>query len=173
MDPIMHKGAGYPPGTQSPLRMIFPVLFPLAICCFLLSCHKPEAPEYYGFQDLRIGQSAGQTTLATTIKFYNPNRFGLQLKKAEMDVFVNGKLSGHSLLDTTIFIPRKDTFYVPVSLQLDLHSLLSNALQLLLDRQVKITLDGRVRLKRDGVPFSVPFHYEANQDLNSLIPSGN
>ena len=160
MNPMLNKGTGS-------LRLtIFPVLFLLA-----MGCHKPEPPEYYGFQDLRITQSAGQqTSLATTIKFYNPNPFSVQLKKAEMDVFVNSKLSGHSVLDTTILIPRKDTFYVPVSLQLDLHSLLSNALQMLLTHEVKITLDGRVRLKRDGIPFSVPFHYEGSQDLNSLLP---
>ncbi|HMH20368.1 MAG TPA: LEA type 2 family protein [Puia sp.] len=166
MNPLINKADARSSGTRSPRRIILPVILLLA-----LSCHKPQAPEYYGFQNLQIAQSAGQqTTLATTIKFYNPNNFGLQLKRAEMDVFVNGKLSGHSLLDTTIFIARKDTFYVPVSLQLDLHSLLSNALQLLLNREVKIALDGRVRLKRDGVPFSVPFHYEANQDLNTLLP---
>ncbi|HZE84990.1 MAG TPA: LEA type 2 family protein [Puia sp.] len=160
MNPMLNKGTG------SLRMMIFPVLFLLA-----MGCHKPEPPEYYGFQDLRITQSAGQqTALATTIKFYNPNPFSVQLKRAEMDVFVNGRLSGHSLLDTTISIPRKDTFYIPVSVQLDLHSLLSNALQMLLTHEVKIAVDGHVRLKRDGIPFSVPFHYEANQDLNSLLP---
>jgi LEA14-like dessication related protein len=146
-----------------------------ALILFLLftGCRQPLPPEYYGFQDLHIIQASGQTTLATTLKFYNPNPFGIQLRRAEMDVSVNGKLSGHSQLDTAILIPRRDTFYVPVALQIDLKSLLSNALQMLLERQVKITLDGRIHLRRDGVPFSVPFHYEADQDLNSLLQPGN
>jgi hypothetical protein len=91
-----------------------------------------------------------------------------------MDVYVNGKLSGHSELDTTIAIPKKDTFFVPVSMQLNLQDLLSNALlNSLLSKQVKIALQGKVKLRRDGFPFSVPFHYEADQDLNSLLPSAN
>jgi LEA14-like dessication related protein len=139
----------------------------------LTACHKPDPPVYYGFMNLSIGKGPGQETLlAATIKFYNPNPFSLQLKRAEMDISINGKPAGHSILDSTVFIPKRDTFFVPVSLQLDLHSIFNNALQMLLDKQVKIAFDGRVKLKRDGIPFSVPFHYEGEQDLNSLFPSG-
>ena len=139
------------------------------------SCRKAEAPEYYGFQDIRVGKVEGnKTTLSTTLKFYNPNPYSLQLKRAEVDVKLNSIPSGHSLLDSTIFIPGKDTFYVPVSMQVDLSSILSNALSLLLnkDKQVNVTLDGRVKLKRGIVSFSRPFHYEGKQDLNELLSGG-
>ncbi len=52
-----------------------------------------------------------------------------------MDIAINGKHAGHSLLDSTILIPGKDTFYVPVALQLDLSSLFSNALDMLLNKR--------------------------------------
>jgi LEA14-like dessication related protein len=146
------------------------------ICILLLAltgCHKPEAPEYYGFQDLSVGKGSGQTTvLSANVKFYNPNPFSLQLKRAEMNISVNGKPAGYSLLDSTIFIPKRDTFFVPVSLQLDMHSIFNNALEMLLNKQVKIACDGKVKLKRDGVAFSVPFHYEGDQDISSLFQSG-
>lgn len=144
-------------------------------CCLLLavSCRQAEAPEYYGFQDIRIGKVEGQKTiLSTTLKFYNPNTFSLKLKRAEVDVKLNALPAGHSLLDSTIFIPQKDTFYVPVSMQVDMHSILSNALSMLLEKQVTVTLDGRVKLKRGWVTFSRPFHYEGKQDLNELMNSG-
>ncbi len=148
-------------------------LWVCALLLLLAGCHKPEAPEFYGLQQLQIGKGAGQQTLlAANVKFYNPNPFSLQLRRAEMDISINGKPVGHSQLDSTILIPKRDTFFVPVSLQLDLHSVFSNALQMLLDKQVKIAFDGRVKLKRDGIPFSVPFHYEGTQDISSLFPSG-
>jgi LEA14-like dessication related protein len=141
---------------------------------FGTSCRKAEPPEYYGFGEIRIAQSTGrETTLATTLKLYNPNPFSLQLRKAEADVYINGKLSGHSLMDSSMLIPRKDTFFVPVSLRVDLQNIFSNALQLLLNRQVKIGLNGRVYLKRGGIPFSVPFQYEESHDLDSLMSSRN
>ena len=142
----------------------------LLIAGCMTGCHQPQAPEYYGFQDLRIGRDASnQTTLGTTLKFYNPNPFGLTLRRAEMDVMINGKAAGHSVLDSTVLVPRKDTFYVPVTMQLNLQGILGNALQIFLEKQVTIALDGRVYMKRGAIPFSRPFHYEGKEDINALL----
>ena len=138
------------------------------------SCRQPEAPEYYGFQNVQVLRAAGgQTTLSTTVKLYNPNPYNLQLKRAEVDVLINGKHAGHSLLDSTLFIPRRDTFFVPVAVEIDMRSILSNALLLLQSGKVNIALDGRVRIKKGIMTFNRPFHYESKEDLNSLLPSGS
>jgi LEA14-like dessication related protein len=142
----------------------------MALICGLAGCSQPQAPEYYGFQNMQVSKSPdGQATLATTVKMYNPNHYSLQLKRAEVDVSLNGHHAGHSLLDTTIFIPQQDTFYVPIALQIDLRSLLSNALQMLIDKQTTISLDGRVKIRRGMFTFDRPFHYDGKQDLNSLL----
>jgi LEA14-like dessication related protein len=142
----------------------------MAPLCWLAGCSQPQAPEYYGFQNMQVSKSPdGQATLVTTVKMYNPNHYSLQLKRAEVDVSLNGHHAGHSLLDTTILIPQQDTFYVPIALQIDLRSLLSNALQMLIDKQTTISLDGRVKIRRGMFTFDRPFHYDGKQDLNSLL----
>jgi LEA14-like dessication related protein len=139
----------------------------------IAACRQPQAPEYYGFQDIQFIKAAGaQTTLATIVKLYNPNPYTLELKHADVDVSINGKLAGHSTLDSTIIIPRKDTFYVPVSLQVDLKAILSNVMQTLLSRQATIGLDGHVKISHGMLTFRRPFHYEGKQDLQSLLQSG-
>ena len=97
------------------------------------------------------------------LHFIIPILSSLQLRRAEiLDISINGK-AGRTVPNS---IPGKpaispnaqDTFFVPVSLQLDLHSVFSNALLLvLLDKRVKIAFDGRVKLKRDGIRFQRPF----------------
>jgi LEA14-like dessication related protein len=128
-----------------------------------------------GFQDLQVGQVIdGKTNLSAMVKLYNPNSFSLNLKRAEVDIMINGQHSGHSLLDTTIFIPAKDTFYVPVVLQLDMKGLFSNALGMLMGRrEATVDLDGRVKVKKGMFTYNRPFHYEGKQDLSSLMPSGS
>jgi LEA14-like dessication related protein len=147
----------------------------IGLLLWVAGCRQPQAPEYYGFQNLQVsGISGGQTNLSATVKLFNPNPYSLQLKRAEVDIAINGKHSGHSLLDSTIFIPAKDTFYVPVAMQVDLKSLFNNALQLLMGKKdATITLDGRVKIKRGTFTFNRPFHYEGRQDLSSLMPSGS
>lgn len=136
-------------------------------------CHQPEAPEYYGFQDLQVIQNTGaQPTVATVVKLYNPNPYPLQLRRAEVDVSINGRHAGHSLLDSTIYIPKRDTFYVPVSMQVDLQAILSNALQAFLSKQATITLDGRVKIKKGMLTFNRPFHYETKEDIQQLLQNG-
>ena len=137
---------------------------------FAAACHQPEPPEYYGFQNVQVGHGAGgQTTLATTVKLYNPNPFNLELKRAEVDLSINGKHAGHSLLDTTVFIPKKDTFFVPVAVAIDMRSIFSNALAMLQSGQVNVALDGKVKVKKGMMTFNRPFHYESKEDINALL----
>jgi len=142
------------------------------IACFFLlnmSCQKPLAPEYQGFENLQIGKlSIQESRISTNLKFYNPNSFGLQLKKAEMDIFVNEKLADHYILDSTIYISKLDTFLIPVSLKIDFRNIFNNALQSLLSNEVKIRLVGYAKLKKGAVGFRVPLHYEETQKLDAF-----
>jgi LEA14-like dessication related protein len=138
----------------------------------IAGCRKPQAPEYYGFQDLEVIQAGSQTTLATVVKLYNPNHFTVTLRHADVDVSINGKLAGHSVLDSTIVIPSRDTFFVPVAVQVNLKAILSNALKTLLTREVNIGLDGHVKISKGMLTFKRPFHYEGKQDINALLKSG-
>jgi len=133
-------------------------------------CRQPQPPEYYGFQNIQVSRGgAGQATLSTIVKMYNPNPFNLTLKRAEVDVLVNGKHAGHSLLDTSVFIPKKDTFFVPIALDLDMKAIFSNALSLLQSSEVNVALDGRVRVQKGMMTFNRPFHYEGKEDLSVLL----
>lgn len=136
-------------------------------------CRQPEPPEYLGFQDIQIIKTTGaQPTLATVVKLYNPNPFSLELRRAEVDVSINGRHAGHDLLDSTIHIPKKDTFYVPVAMQVDLQAILSNALQSLFSKKATITLDGRVKIRKGMLIYNRPFHYEDQEDIQQLLQNG-
>jgi LEA14-like dessication related protein len=145
----------------------------LLVPVVMAGCSKPEPAEYFGFQNLQVSQVInGKTDLSATVKLFNPNPYSLKLKRLEVDIAVNGQHSGHSLIDSTILIPAKDTFYVPVTFQLDLKGLFSNALQMLMGQRIAtVDLDGRVKIKRGMFTFNRPFHYEGKQDLSSLLSS--
>jgi LEA14-like dessication related protein len=140
------------------------------IMILVAGCRQPEPPEYFGFQNIQVARGTnGQTTLSTIVKLYNPNPFNLTLKRAEVDVLINGKHAGHSLLDSSIFIPHKDTFFVPVAMEIDMKAIFSNALSLLQSSTVNVALDGRVKVKKGMMTFNRPFHYESKEDLNALL----
>jgi LEA14-like dessication related protein len=145
----------------------------ITIMCFFffgIACKQPEVPEYLGLRDIQVIKvDAQQSLLSGSVKFYNPNAFDMQLKKADIDIFLNGQHANHYVLDSTIEIHARDSFWIPVTLQLDLKSIFANAFQSLLNDQVKIRFEGHVRVKKGGFGFRVPIHYEETQKLSVLM----
>ena len=135
-----------------------------------ISCSQPEAPEYIGFQNVQVMKSdAQQSILSADVKFFNPNAFNMQLTKAEMDIYLNDKFANHYLLDSTINIPAKDSFWVPVNLTLVWRNILGNAIQSVLNDQIKIKLDGHCKVKKGGFGFHVPIKYEEKEKLSTMM----
>jgi LEA14-like dessication related protein len=137
---------------------------------FGAGCSQPEAPEYLGLQNVQVMKAdAVQSVLSADVKFFNPNAFNMQLKKAEMDIYLNDKLANHYLLDSTINIPAKDSFCVPVNLTLVWRNILGNAMQSIMNDQVKIKLNGHAQVKKGGFGFRVPILFEETEKLSTMM----
>jgi LEA14-like dessication related protein len=107
-----------------------------------------------------------ESFLHTQLSFYNPNPFTMELKRGDVKVYLDDKLANHYVMDTSITIPRKDTFYVPLNLKVSPRLLIGSALRMLMnDNQIKVRLEGSVRVKRSGVSFNVPINYEVMQKI--------
>jgi LEA14-like dessication related protein len=133
----------------------------------MVSCSKPEAPEYLGLRDFSVRAfSMDETLLHTQLSFYNPNPYTMELKKGDVNVYLDDKLANHYTMDSTINIPRKDTFYVPLDLKISPKLLIGSAIRMLMnDNKIKVRLEGSVRVKRSGFSFNVPINYEVMQQL--------
>ena len=139
-----------------------------AICMLaLVSCSKPEAPEYLGFRDFSLQNvSMDSALLHTQLAFYNPNAFNMELKRGDVNVYLDDQLANHCVMDSTINIPKKDTFYVPLNLRVSPKLLVNSALKMLMNgNKIKVKLLGSVRVKRSGVSFNVPVNYEVMQEI--------
>lgn len=150
------------------IRSLYPLL--LVLCLFGLSfCGKPKQPDYIDFQNLRVQKAAlDRSTITFDLRYFNPNNFRLQLKEASVDVYFNDKYVGRSVLDSLIQIPARDTFLIPASMEVDVKSLVKNAVQLLLNPDVMVKLDGEARVGKGGVFFNVPINYEGKQRIDLL-----
>jgi LEA14-like dessication related protein len=142
----------------------------IALLLLFSSCTKPKEPVYLDFQNLHV-QKAGlsESVVRADVRCFNPNSFNLRLKKAELDVFVNDKYVGHSTLDTLIHIPALDTFYVPITLKLNLSNFLKNAVQLFLNPEVKLKVQGKAKVGKSGFYKNFPVSYEGKQRIDVLL----
>jgi LEA14-like dessication related protein len=148
------------------MKTIFSFIAFVILFC-IVSCSQPEAPEYRGFRDFSIQNvSMDSALLHAELAFYNPNAFNMELKRGDVNVYLDDRLANHYVLDSTINIPKKDSFFVPLNLKVSPKLLLGSALKMLMnDAQIKVRLEGSVRVRRSGVGFTVPINYEVMQSL--------
>src|SRR4051812_444117 len=91
-------------------------------------CSSPKELVYVDYKNFhldKMGFTASRVTL--DLQYYNPNNFGLQLKRTDLDIFINNNLLGHSASDTLINIPRRDTFLIPIKFDMDMKNMFKNA----------------------------------------------
>ncbi len=82
-------------------------------------------------------------------------------------MYLDDQLANHYIMDSSIYILKKDSFYVPLNLKVSPKILLGSALKMLMnDSKIKIRLAGSIRIKRGGVGFTVPVNYEVMESLH-------
>jgi LEA14-like dessication related protein len=130
-------------------------------------CKQPKIPEYQALENFNISKiNLSQAVVSADLKYYNPNAYALSFKHADLDIAINGKSVGKTVLDTLINIPRLDTFYLPVKMDLNMKQLFNNALSLLLNNEVSVKVTGTVKLGKSGLYFNMPVNYEGKQKLD-------
>ena len=100
--------------------------------------------------------------------YNNPNNFGLQLRRTDLDIFINGNLLGHSSSDTLITIPRRDQFTLPIMFDADMKNLLKNIFNTVLNKEFTLKVAGSLKVGKANVFISVPVNYEGKQKFGLL-----
>ena len=140
----------------------------LLLCGFLLmACSKPKEFEYRDVRNVKMNSLGfNQSSLSFEIVYYNPNQFGLDLRKVDSDVFLDSLFLGKFQLDTIMHIDRMSEFALPATIQLDMKNLLKHSASMLINKEVLIEARGTVKVGKGGIFKTVPFNYQSKQALN-------
>ncbi|WPV66436.1 MULTISPECIES: LEA type 2 family protein [unclassified Chitinophaga] len=144
----------------------------LSICIFLIwgmasSCEKFKDLEFVRVAGINLDNLGFQKSIIRmTLAYYNPNGFNLKLKDANFDLYFDDTQVGHSIQDTMIMIPAKDTFYFPVKLEVNMENVFKNALGALMNKEVTIKASGNCKVGKGGVFLPFPIKCETKQPLN-------
>lgn len=140
----------------------------LSSLIFLMtSCRAPKDLEFREFNNLsvdKLGFSA--SALKVDLVYYNPNNFGMELKRTELDIYVDSTFLGHSSQELQVLIPRKDVFTIPLKIDLDMKNLLKNGLLGLINKEVKVRAVGDVKVGKAGVYKNFKVDYTTTQQFS-------
>lgn len=147
-------------------RTILALLLALAI---IPSCTKPKDLEFIDVQDFRIVKfGLSESVVGLNVRFYNPNKQRVKLKDVSTKVYANSTYLGDTFMDSTITVPRRDTFSIPLFMNVKTGSTISRIMQSVVDSTVNIKVDGSVKMGKAGVFVNYPIHYEHAQKLSDL-----
>ena len=109
-------------------KLIVWALLPL----LLTGCAKPSGFDYLGVKNIKVLQfGLKESTVAVDVEYYNPNKFPVTMKRADVDVYVNNNFFGKTTLHSTIKIPGRDTFLLPVLLKVNMNTTVMQLIQAL------------------------------------------
>ncbi len=123
-----------------------------------------------GFEQVKVlSWGFKESVVGFQVKLFNPNKYGMQLKQANVDIHLNGTFLGHSDLDTLLRIPGNDTFYVPVKMTVETNSAIQGLMASTRDTAVIIKIEGKARIGKGGMFFNYPIKYEGKPNLAQLL----
>jgi LEA14-like dessication related protein len=139
----------------------------LSIVFLAFACKRPQSFDYRDTKNLKISKFGfDKTSLSMDLVYFNPNSFGVTLKKVDCDIFIDKNFLGHFTLDTTISIEKRSEFVLPAKMLIDMKNIYKNALNLLFSKEIVLNVKGTTRLKKVGINFTVPVNYEGKHKLN-------
>ena len=144
------------------LALLLPAIF-----SFFLSCRSPKDLEYKDYRNFSI-ETLGfsNSHIRLELEYFNPNNFGLQLKRSDVDVFINDNLLGHSSSDTLIQIPKRNSFILPIKFDVDMQNIFKNAWNSMAGHEVTVKVVGNVKVGKANVFMSMPVNYEGKQTFS-------
>lgn len=105
------------------------------------------------------------TSVQLSVQCYNPNSSGATLKKAEGKIFVDSVYMGEFSFDSSIHIPSKKDFVLPIIIKIDNQAILQQGLLTLGKQSFWIKVIGNSTAKKAGIKFKIPIYYEGEQNI--------
>lgn len=123
-----------------------------------------EYINYKNFNIKKIGFTNSQVMMS--LQYFNPNNFGLQLRRTDLDIYINNTLLGHTSADTLINIPRRDTFLLPINFDVDMKNVFKNAWNSMVKNEVTVKVTGSLKVGKANVFMSMPVNYEGKHKFS-------
>ena len=140
----------------------------ITFCTLVISgCSSPKELEYQEYKNFHLENLGfNKSRVSLDLKYYNPNNFGLQLRRSDLDIFINNNFLGHSSSDTLINIPRRDTFLLPIKFDMDMKNVFKNAFSSIVGNDILVKVTGRIKIGKANVFMSMPVNYEGRHTFS-------
>jgi len=135
----------------------------------LVGCTKVKEPQFRRVENFRLKNFGLQeAVIAFNVSYYNPNNFGVTVKEAAADVYLDSVYLGKFSQDSVIGVKKKAEFSIPLSGSVSLRTVLSMDLQKLSQKDVLLRANGNVKVGKAGIFITKPFNYQGIHRITDI-----
>jgi LEA14-like dessication related protein len=144
-------------------------LLPFLALIVLAGCTKMREPQFRRIDNFRLKNFGLQeVVIAFNVTYYNPNNFGVSVKEAGADVYLDTVYLGKFAQDSTVSVKKNSEFSIPLSGAVSFQTVLNMDLQELSQREVLLKANGSVKVGKAGIFITKPFNYQGKHRLEDI-----
>jgi hypothetical protein len=133
----------------------------------LSSCGKIQDPQFRRLEDFGV-KSFGieKIDLQFKVTYFNPNNFGVNVKEAGADFYVDSVYLGKFIQNQDVEVGKNTEFSIPFSGSVPLSTALKLKLNDVANRELLVQANGSVKLGKAGVYITKPFAYSGKHKVD-------
>jgi LEA14-like dessication related protein len=144
-------------------------LLPFLVLIALAGCTKIKEPQFRRIDNFRLKNFGLQdAVIAFNVSYYNPNNFGVTVKEAGADVYLDTIYLGKFVQDSTVSVKKNSEFSIPLSGSVSFQTILNLNIQELSQREVLLKANGNVKVGKAGIFITKPFRYQGKHKLEDI-----
>jgi LEA14-like dessication related protein len=142
--------------------------FAALLSLLFASCTRIKDPEFRRVDNFGVKQLGfEETVVGFSATYYNPNNFGVTVKEAAIDVYVDTVYLGKFTQPAEVPVNGVAEFSIPLEGRIAVQKALKFDLPHLLGKTVTLKANGSVKVGKVGVFVTKPIHYEGKQTISA------
>jgi LEA14-like dessication related protein len=151
------------------MRYWFP---PLTIALFSLlmaGCSKIQDPEFQRLEHFGVRKiDLEKATVGFSATYFNPNKFGVDAKEAEVDIYLDSVYLGKFNQEKVVAVEKNAEFSIPFSGQVSFRQFQSLDIKEFRNRSVLLSAEGSVKVGKAGIYITKNIRYTGRHQLTDL-----
>jgi LEA14-like dessication related protein len=136
---------------------------------FIYGCKDVKDPEFRRVDNFGVRNvSLKDATIGFEVTYFNPNNFGVNVKEAEADVYIDSVFIGKFSQERVVDVNKTAEFSIPFAGKIPLTKALDFNFKELSNKDVLLRAEGSAKVGKAGVYITKPIKYQGKHRLDEI-----
>jgi LEA14-like dessication related protein len=148
-------------------KFVFGSFFIFLASTLLVNCGKMKEPQFKGLENFEVKKMGLQNAVVGfDATFFNPNRFGLNVKEAALDIYLDSLYLGKFTQPQDVAVTSGANFSIPLEGTLTWQQVLKSEWKDLVGKEILFKANGLVKVGKAGVFVTKNIAYQGRHKLD-------